>query len=225
MAQGLGLPGWLSGLRICLWCRRLGRCEFDPWIRKRSPRGGNGNPLQFSCLRSPMGRAAWWAAVRGITKSQTWLSTAHNKNGLSCPEARGSLSQSPTGDQTHVPCISKSSLNLWATRGNSTLVTIDEPPWTHQYHPKSIAYLRVHSWCCAFYEFGQMCNDMHSPLQHRVSYRIVSLSPKSFMLFCSSLPPPIPDNHWSCYCRPSFAFSGTSHSWTHTCIFTLASFT
>ena len=95
MAQGLGLPGWLSGLRICLQCRRLGRCEFDPWIKKRSPRGGNGNPLQFSCLKNPMGRAAWWAAVRGITKSQTRLSTAHNNNGLSCPEARGTLRPQP----------------------------------------------------------------------------------------------------------------------------------
>ena len=92
MAQGLGLPGWLIGLRICLQCRRLGRREFDTWVKKRSPRGGTGNLLQFSCLRNPIGRAAWWAAVHGITKSQTGLSTAHNNNGLSCPEACGTFS-------------------------------------------------------------------------------------------------------------------------------------
>ena len=40
----------------------------------RSPVGGNGNPLQYSCLRNPMDREAWWATDNGITKSQTQLS-------------------------------------------------------------------------------------------------------------------------------------------------------
>ena len=35
---------------------------------------GNGTPLQYPCLENPMGRGAWWAAVHGVTKSQTWLS-------------------------------------------------------------------------------------------------------------------------------------------------------
>ena len=35
---------------------------------------GNGTPLQYSCLENPMDRGAWWAAVQGVTKSQTWLS-------------------------------------------------------------------------------------------------------------------------------------------------------
>jgi len=34
----------------------------------RSPKGGNGNPLQYSCLENPMDRGAWWATV---TKGQT----------------------------------------------------------------------------------------------------------------------------------------------------------
>ena len=34
----------------------------------RSPRGRNGNPLQYSCLDNPMGRGAWQATVQGITK-------------------------------------------------------------------------------------------------------------------------------------------------------------
>ena len=41
----------------------------------RSPGGGNGNPLQCSCLVNPMDRGAWWATVPGVTKSWTWLST------------------------------------------------------------------------------------------------------------------------------------------------------
>ena len=40
----------------------------------RSPGGGNGNPLQFSCLENPIDRGAWWAAIQGVTKSQTRLS-------------------------------------------------------------------------------------------------------------------------------------------------------
>ena len=31
----------------------------------RSPGGGNGKPLQYSCLENPLDRAAWWAAVSG----------------------------------------------------------------------------------------------------------------------------------------------------------------
>ena len=37
----------------------------------RSPGGGNGNPLQYSCLGNPMDRGAWWATVPGIAKSRT----------------------------------------------------------------------------------------------------------------------------------------------------------
>ena len=35
---------------------------------------GNGNPLQYSCLKNPMDGGAWWAAVHGVAKSRTWLS-------------------------------------------------------------------------------------------------------------------------------------------------------
>ena len=37
----------------------------------RSPEEENSNPLQYSCLENPMDRGAWWATVRGITKS--WM--------------------------------------------------------------------------------------------------------------------------------------------------------
>ena len=39
----------------------------------RSPGGGHGNPLQYSCLDNPMDRGAWRAAVHGLAKSQTPL--------------------------------------------------------------------------------------------------------------------------------------------------------
>ena len=39
----------------------------------RSPGVGNGNLLQYSCLKNPMDREAWWAIVRVILKSQTQI--------------------------------------------------------------------------------------------------------------------------------------------------------
>ena len=51
-------------------CQRR-RCRFNSW--RRSPWEGNGNPLHYFCLGSPMDRGAWRATVHGVTKSQTWL--------------------------------------------------------------------------------------------------------------------------------------------------------
>ena len=39
----------------------------------RFPGEGHGDPLQYSCLKNPMDRGAWWATVHGVTKSQTRL--------------------------------------------------------------------------------------------------------------------------------------------------------
>ena len=41
---------------------------------ERSPREGNGNRLQYSCLENPMDRGAWWATVHGIAKE--WDTTS-----------------------------------------------------------------------------------------------------------------------------------------------------
>ena len=39
----------------------------------RSPGGGHGSPLQYSCLGNPMDRGAWWVTIHRVAKSQTWL--------------------------------------------------------------------------------------------------------------------------------------------------------
>ena len=39
----------------------------------RSPGGGHGNPLQYSCLENPMDRGAWQATIHGVAKSQIRL--------------------------------------------------------------------------------------------------------------------------------------------------------
>ena len=40
----------------------------------RSSGGGNGNPLQYSCLENPVDRGAYQATIHGVAKSQTHLS-------------------------------------------------------------------------------------------------------------------------------------------------------
>ena len=51
-------------------CRRCKRHRSNPWLG-RSPGEGHGNPLQYSCLKNPTDKGAWWAAVHRVTKSQT----------------------------------------------------------------------------------------------------------------------------------------------------------
>ena len=38
-------------------------------VSGRSPGGGHGNPLQYSCLENPMNRRAWQGTVLRVTKS------------------------------------------------------------------------------------------------------------------------------------------------------------
>ena len=46
----------------------------------RSPGGGNGNPLQYSCLKIPMDRGAWWATVHRVTKLSDATEHTHQGN-------------------------------------------------------------------------------------------------------------------------------------------------
>ena len=59
---------------------------------RRSPGGGNGNPLQYSFLENPMDREAWWATVHGVTKSQTRLSMEAYMPASHCRLCQWSLS-------------------------------------------------------------------------------------------------------------------------------------
>ena len=52
-------------------CSTKLRCSLD---MAEEHGGGNGTPLQYSCLENPMGGGAWKAAVHGVVRSWTWLS-------------------------------------------------------------------------------------------------------------------------------------------------------
>ena len=75
------LPRWLSSKESACQCRRTGYAGSIPGLG-RSP-GGNGNPLQYSCLKNFMLRGAWQATVHGVKKSQTWLSDQAHTNFMS----------------------------------------------------------------------------------------------------------------------------------------------
>ena len=51
---------------------------------ERSPGGGHGNPLQYSCLENPMDRGAWWAAVHKVAQNQTRLKQLNSSTNVYC---------------------------------------------------------------------------------------------------------------------------------------------
>ena len=64
-----------------------GDASWIPGLR-RSPRGGNGNPLQYSCLRNPMDRGDWQAIVHRVTKESDMTWRLNNNNAI-CLVATG----------------------------------------------------------------------------------------------------------------------------------------
>ena len=66
------LAQWLRSKEFAYNVGAIGDVGLIPGFG-RSPREGNGNPLQYSCLENPMGRGDWQATVHRVTKSQTQL--------------------------------------------------------------------------------------------------------------------------------------------------------
>ena len=65
-------PGGASGKEPACQHKRCQRHGSVPRL-ERSPGGGHGNPLQYSCLENPMDRGTWQAIVHRVAKSQTGL--------------------------------------------------------------------------------------------------------------------------------------------------------
>ena len=92
------LPGKFHGRRSLVGCSPWGHKESDTteWLHfpfSLSCTGeGNGNPLQCSCLENPKDGGARWAAVYGVTQSQTrlkWLSSSSQYSSLENSMDRG----------------------------------------------------------------------------------------------------------------------------------------
>ena len=63
----MGFPGSSDGKEYACNAGDLGSIP----VSGRSPGGGNGNPLQYSCLENCMDKRASQATVHGVAKSQT----------------------------------------------------------------------------------------------------------------------------------------------------------
>ena len=85
----------------------------------RSPGGGNGNPLQYSCLENPTDGGAWLATVHGVSKSWTRLSdftititaAAAAKSLQACPTLCDPIDGSPPGSP--IPGILQARVLEW----------------------------------------------------------------------------------------------------------------
>ena len=68
-----GFPGGTSGKKKKNPPANADDLRDAGWIpgTGRSPGGGPGNPLQYSCLENPMDRGAQWARVHRVAKSWT----------------------------------------------------------------------------------------------------------------------------------------------------------
>ena len=53
-----------------------------PWFMDLTIGEGNGNPLQYSCLENPRDRGSWWAAVYGVTQTQTQLKRLSSRRSM-----------------------------------------------------------------------------------------------------------------------------------------------
>ena len=56
-----------------VWAYKAGDLSLIP-ESGRSLWEENDDPLQYSCLKNPMNRGAWWATVHSVAKSRIWLS-------------------------------------------------------------------------------------------------------------------------------------------------------
>ena len=83
------LPGKSHGRRSPVGCSPWGCSESDRTELLHfhfSPSyigGGNGNPLQCSCLENPRDGGAWWAAVYGVAQSRTRLKRLSSRSSSS----------------------------------------------------------------------------------------------------------------------------------------------
>ena len=84
------LPGKSRGWRSLVGCSPWGLQESDTTERLHFHfslsciGGGNGNPLQCSCLENPRDGGAWWAAVYEVTQSRTRLMRLSSSSSLMC---------------------------------------------------------------------------------------------------------------------------------------------
>ena len=101
LPEFMGFPGSSVVKNPPAHARDTGDMSLIPRLG-RSPRGGNGNPLKYSCLENSMDRGAWQDTVHGISKSQRdWECTSEimklldgtDRNRIPLPSDNGDASK------------------------------------------------------------------------------------------------------------------------------------
>ena len=93
------MPGKSHRQRSLVGCSPWGREESDTNERLHFHfslsciGGGNGNPLQCSCLENPRDGGAWWAAVYGVAQSWTQLKRLSSSSSSSSSRVTLTLKQ------------------------------------------------------------------------------------------------------------------------------------
>ena len=102
LSTSSGFPGGPSGKEPTCQCRRQIDVSSIPGLG-RSPEGGHGNPLQYSCLENAIDREVCWVTIHRTAKSQTWLKRLSRHTCMQkIAICRTLLSQKPTWDMTEV---------------------------------------------------------------------------------------------------------------------------
>ena len=103
----------------------------------RSPGGGQGNPLQYSCLENPMNRGAWWATVHGVTQSRTQLKRLSTRSVLGTPDIQAYLTIEIKGyhsveslDYSHLPTWAVS-FAIYKLESSDKLFNLSELQFSH----------------------------------------------------------------------------------------------
>ena len=150
----------------------------------RSPGGGHGNPLQYSCLENPMDRGAWWATVHRVAKTKQLGTHQGFSSSLAAdtecvrpglqkgPRPAGLTQGSSTGpwdskDGRKVKCLSE-----WRVTRYSWLQYPEKSPW--------ILYIRGEGgFQPTFREFSSDLKERYMPppppLSLPVSFQISTL--------------------------------------------------
>ena len=96
-----------------------------------TPEEGNGNPLQYSCLKNPVERGAWWAVVHRVAQNRTrlkWLNM-HACTGEGNDNSLQYSPGEPQGWRSLVGCrlwIAQSQTQLKRLSSSSSILTLRE---------------------------------------------------------------------------------------------------
>ena len=157
----------------------------------RSPGGGHGNPLQYSCLENPMDTGAWWTTVHRVAKIWTqlkWLSAHYY---ISFPG--GSDGKESACNAEDLGSIPGSGRSPGDGNGYHSSILVWRIPWTEE--PGGLQFMasqRVrHDWAtntftslCLFWDpVPPLCLPPNSALSFRLLLKFFSVPYKHTSVF------------------------------------------